>query len=112
MKKKREKVEVDLADAQPIHLACRDFKHAWTWRTDFVVRKDAESGKATTVTRLLVCVRCDAERRDVYSLPSLDHISSTYTYPPGYLIPGAHGHIYVATVRAELFKRMRDRRKR
>lgn len=107
--KKKAKVIVDLTETSPVHLACRDFKHAWQWSTDFIPREDVKRGKITSVARVLVCTRCMTERRDVYAVPSMEHVSSTYAYPEGYLIPGPHGRIYVSTVRSEVLRRMQEK---
>jgi hypothetical protein len=107
---KKKAVEADLTELREPVLACRDFKHAWSWVTDFSLRKDAETKKVTRVTRELVCVRCGTIRHDEYELPSFDRIKSTYEYTQGYLIPGSR-HIPVSEVRQEILRRFKQRAK-
>lgn len=97
---------VPLNQAEDQSLQCRDFGHGWTHSTDFGARKDKE-GRLSYVARILVCIRCGTMRNDEYELPSFQRIKSTYIYPENYLIPGHKGHIPVATVRAEIFRRMK-----
>lgn len=98
-------VEADLKGRDTIHLACRDFMHAWEWQTDFVQRRT--QGRITSVTRTIICIRCDTVREDEYELPSFQRIKSNYTYPDDYLIAGHKGHIPVAAVRAEIMRRFK-----
>ena len=105
-KKEVPPVEVDLKSRDTSHLACRDWSHAWTWETDFVQRRTG--GKITSVTRSLFCVRCGTLRHDEYEVPSFQRIKSSYTYPADYLIAGHKGHIPVAAVRAEIYRRFKN----
>jgi hypothetical protein len=105
MMTKKPEVEVDLTTHDRFHLQCRDFKHAWTWVTDFVPHKDVETKRVATVTRTLKCMRCATVRHDEYAIPSFDRVKSSYEYPDGYLVHESHGHVPVAMVRSEIMRR-------
>jgi hypothetical protein len=104
-KKPVERVPADLTVADPIHIQCRDLKHAWTFATDIIPQREEGSRKITSITRVLQCIRCGTERHDEYSVPSFERLHSHYTYVEGYLLPGTHGHIPVSEVRAEMYRR-------
>ena len=105
---KKRKVDVDLTDTSKTHLVCRDLHHAWEWQTDLLPNRD-EDRRITSVTRVLSCLRCGTNRRDEYTVPSFTRMKSTYEYPEGY-VTHQGGHVPVAVVRAEVYRRMTSKK--
>jgi len=68
-------------------LDCRDMRHAWKVHTDFHV---AAFKGIQQITRVLVCIRCETRRKELYSHSGfgLDKTRQVYEYPQGYQIKG------------------------
>ena len=95
---------VDLTGTDKTYIVCRDLMHAWEWTTDLIPHR--EEKKVTTVTRVLTCLRCETLREDTYRVPTFERLKSRYVYPDGYVVHSGGGHVPVATVRAEVYRRM------
>ncbi len=89
------------------HLWCRDLGHHWEWMTDFTPRRSAGSRQATSVTRVVICLRCGTMRHDEYSLPSFAVLKSTYRIACDYPVADVDGSVPVAQVRAEILRRFK-----
>lgn len=91
-----------LEHAEPEFLACREMAHRWTVSSGFQLI-DAErepdrqprGGYRSYAERRLTCQRCGMIRSDAFAISttmyghtSLQKISSSYTQPDGYAIPG------------------------
>jgi hypothetical protein len=63
-------------------LTCRTYGHAWT--PSKVIRTLNSRGKVIEYTSLLVCARCETERRQKIT-PEGELVRNNYTYAPGYL---------------------------
>ena len=85
-------------------LQCRDFGHAWRWKTDF--NPMYEGKRMATVTRYVACERCGTGRLDVYALPTFKRIKTTYDYEANYLLTDHTGRLAVSEVRIEIMRRI------
>lgn len=68
-------------------LDCRDMMHAWK-RSGGYRPVGAAKGNVKFLKRAVVCTRCGTEREDVYSMRTMDKVSTSYHYPEGYQIKG------------------------
>jgi hypothetical protein len=73
---------------------CRDVRHAWAVENDYHVYKqyqEAKGSRSMYVARDLVCMRCTTVRHEIYLATKrngLERVSTSYAYPPGFLIQG------------------------
>lgn len=91
-----EEQALSLRKYDPIHLDCRDLKHAWQ-------KKGYYRTPEGMVRRVLVCMRCGADGRDEFTPNMTRNRPRRYLLPDGYRI----GRLEQVEVRAESIRRAR-----
>lgn len=94
-------------------IACRDMMHAWEVQEDFHVVPPANSVRnQLEIARVLVCARCETQRKEVFIQErfGLSKIAQSYAYPENYQIPGVpRGVKPKAIVQAEQYRRAMEK---
>jgi hypothetical protein len=89
---KKEPDAHDVSSVTNVALECRELGHQWV-KKEVQWRKKTPKGKTIAEDRVLMCLRCEAERIQQYEI-SVIHGRFTrighsrMKYPPGYLVKG------------------------